>query len=310
MKVGEIIEVEGEWHTVVRQLKPQVHQCVDPRGQEVIVKQFYYDGYGDKLLDRARHAHQIWQEVRDALMAVGLPDFRITRDRCRVSDYVQGVTLQDATLIHKGLSIKDAHNLSLAATQPLGTLMQHGVSHGDIRPENIIVPLPDSQNYIPYNAAWIIDPEFLVHHSKPAPVIPGTNPRAVFCSIRQISPELSVDNFYQNTSDLFSFGLTLAESVLARRYGTTFDKYFNSYDGFTGYVCMRDRQSGTWRSPDAEKRALEDLKPHADKEGTPEQLRQLVNFIFRCIEQDHKARPQSGEEMTQILTNKGNITEI
>lgn len=71
---------------------------------------------------------------------------------------------------------------------------------------------------------------------------------------------------------------------------------------------MEYRRSPIWPFPNTKeeirRQLLKIFPEHARS------IHGLLNFIFSCLKTNHLKRPQSTKEMSQILWDTGNITEI
>lgn len=298
----DTITVGSESYRVERNLKRSVNLCTDVHGEKVVVKRYptpeeYY---------RARYAHYVWQCVRKELVAVGLPDFIKCEDWYRVSRFVPGhdISSQYFCTTSFDLNITQARDLALMTVDIFHELISRCLSHGDIKPKNIVITQDGGNNP---TSVTFIDPDFF--HDNAAPY----STRLVFSTPRYVAPELARhDGGYSRTSDLFSFGISLLEASIATpRYASQRSCYYNNlYRSDIGddYISMRSK--GVWRSECMEERLRSAFRPVADKEGSSRAFDQLFNFVFRCLRDDPAARPQSAEEMRQILTDTGNLTQI
>ncbi len=297
----DTITVGSESYRTQRQLSSYVHFCVDPSGEKVVVKRYPTP----EEYCRALYAHSVWQAVGKDLVAAGLPDFMKCEDGYRVSQFVPGHDISRELFCTKSLdlSIPQARNLALMTVNIFHELISRCLSHGDIKPRNIVITQDNDNNP---TSVTFIDPDFF--HNNTAPY----STPLVFCTPRYVAPELThPDRGYSRTSDLFSFGISLLDaSIGTARYASEQSCYYsNLYTGGTmDYLSMRHNRA--WRDERMEERLRNVFQPLADREGSSRALDQLFNFAFRCLHDDPAARPQSAEEMRQILTDTGNKSEI
>ncbi len=246
----------------------------------------------------ARDAHDVWREVREPLLRAGFPDYFECHPTHQIVEYAHGIDASTLSNYRDGFSITEIRNLLLDVIPHVDAMMQNRVVHGDIKPANIVVDLRRTR----------------AEKCPTALIDPDTMRRCDFTTERlfgtpyYMPPEVARGS-YHKTTDSFSLAMSALDLLSDERYGKKIDK--NALHGVRSNfpkAIILARAFDHVFTPNARDHMTATLVPKAVDCRT--ELHQLLDFIFRCGDPDPDARPQSGEEMVQILTTEPNRIEI
>ena len=126
-----------------------------------------------------------------------------------VLEYVEGESL--AERLRRGpLSITDARAIAAAAATGLVAAHAAGIVHRDIKPDNILIPRPTTEE--PAADARLVD--FGIAHSVDA--ARNTTAGSIVGSASYLSPEQALGETLTSATDVYSLGLVLIEAILGR----------------------------------------------------------------------------------------------
>lgn len=262
----------------------QVYHAKDESlGIPVIVKRFTDSGPIQKSAYDA--SNRYWKEVRAKLCTLLVPDILYCDNNFQLTEYVPGKNLEDCCEALVGISVPYVKKIVEDTLRKIAILVEHGLVHADIKPANLVLLPGNDQSLI----STLIDFDFMRPRKE-------NNGGISFGTPWFKSPEQSRGE-YSETSDAYSLAITAIELL----HG---DKRFS----LASLGDCTDRRRESWPIQDAKEIIQKQLIQDA-----PEYRRDihgLLNFIFACLEWDHQKRPQSAKEMSQILWDTGNITEV
>ena len=238
----------------------QVYLAVDSRlGRQVALKLLPRDSNPDL-------ARRFGFEAR-AASALNHPNLVTVYDvgKCDegqfiVMEYVQGQTLRN--LLEQGPMLDVLPDYGLQMAKALGAAHANGITHGDIKPENIIVR-PDGQiKILDFGLARLVHPEenreALFRDRRTAGQIVGT--------LRYMSPEQARGDEPESQSDVFSLGVVLYEMATGR----------HPFESDTFLAALHAALSHD---------------PAAPSQLNPSVGSQLDRLILRMLEKDQVKRP-------------------
>ncbi len=266
-----------------RNLRTAVYRAVSSFGEPVILKRL-------KDLETSLHAQRafsVFQKTRDHLKTAGIPDILYCDDEWKVSSFVEGLSGLEYADEHGGLTIPQICAFVQQALRPVGAYMDAGVVHGDLKPANLVVDInPDNMP----DRVTPIDQEILGRVGQAS-----LNPGKIYGTPRFMAPEQCLGQ-YHRTTDGFSLGVTALDLLATPRHGFqlgdigSFDDTFHSLDR---------RAHNNWLKPNARaflERHLATVAPAHEQTS-----RMLLEFVFSCVRQNSWERPQTAEEMRQML---------
>ncbi|MFA7277815.1 MAG: hypothetical protein WC101_02385 [Candidatus Gracilibacteria bacterium] len=269
----------------------------------LVLKYLPYVRGHDQGADTGRHrvllaqrAFFLFKQVRSSLVAAGIPDMVFCDDVHQLVEYVPG----DAISEGKDYSLQDIQSILLRIIDRVSALMEHGLVHGDLKTENVITSREDDLSISPTTTP--IDFNLMGEA--------GGSPGVLDDSIMgtpYFMPSEQVCGRYYPTSDVFTTGMIALDTLAnSSNYGVNFFEVHKDYD------ILHDLLAGhayhTWIQPDA--RPYLEKTLFSQKDIDTRLARGIIDFFFACTRHNPKDRPQNGEEMRQILTDTGNITEI
>jgi predicted Ser/Thr protein kinase len=240
----------------------QVYRAVDTRlGREVALKVL-----PPEFADDATRRHRFEQEAR-ALAALSHPNIAAVYDvgeNYFVSELVDG-----APLGGKGLSARKIAELMAQVADGLAAAHSAGITHRDLKPDNILVTRDDRVKILDFGLAKV-DHRGGVEATLTAA---ATNPGTVLGTIGYMSPEQVRGQEIDHRSDIFSFGLIAYEMLAGRR----------AFEGPSAVETMS---------------AIAGQEAPALPETVPESLRRIVE---RCLEKNPDLRFQSARDLAFSL---------
>jgi|GEM_PF-6028610 len=246
----------------------------------------------------AQDAYAVWSEFRDPLLRAGFPDYFECNSTHQIVEYIHGIDVKTLSDYRNDLAIPEIRNMVLSIIPQVGAMMDAKIVHGDLKPANIVIRTGSSLT--PQCSSTLIDPDTMRRDGFRAQVLVGTP--------FYMAPELTRGT-YLKTSDAFSLAMTAINLLSCKRYDKDIhEKALVAVDTNKPLAIMRARAYDRVFTPNAREFMDHTLVPKAA--NCRAELHQLLDFIFRCGHPDPSARPQSGEEMTQILTTKPNRIEI
>ncbi len=284
--------------TYTNGLSPVGHYVppVEDASNHIAVKYFNHRA-SPTLPGMAENAFKIWKNVRSQLLAVGFPDYHAWNPRYQITEHVSGEDLEDVCGQKCDLLITEIRHLLLSIIPHVGAMIDAGVVHGDIKAGNIIV----NEGHLPAPnwSVRIIDLDSMRHA--------GHDSDDVFGTPYFMAPEVARGT-YAATSDVFSLSMLALDLLCSERYPETLGEpilYGASQKNQKALFVARS--FGYVFYPDARKYLEKMLIPRA--ENCRPELRQILDFIFLCGSIDPAARPQTGQEMTEVLTGSTGRSE-
>lgn len=244
----------------------------------------------------AQRSSALFDKTRSSLLAVGIPDMMFCDTVHQLVEYVPGHTVSEST----DYSLQDLQHILLQVITQISALMQHGLVHGDLKPENTIISRNGDHTISPRTT--LIDFNLMGAAGGDA----GVQEKYLIGTPLFMSPEQAC-GYYRATSDAFSAGIMSLEILSYHvQCGVDFSRVSRNHETVGGII--RDRVEDTWLQPDA--RSYLEQTLFSQHTVDRRLARGLIEFFLACTRHKYYDRPQSGEEMRQILTDTGNITEI
>lgn len=280
----------------------ELYLCRDvndaPFRHPLVMKKFMADHHG-RMTKMAHEAYVIFQSIREDLVRIGTPDILVCEGGYQVMNRAPGFDLGSYSRMRQGLSISQIHEIALQVSSIIATCMDLGFLHNDIKPGNIVVDVgcPGADQH------WIPKHSTLIDWDIARPVIDTSNTSRG--TPYYVSGERWLEKNHK-TSDLFSLAFTLSVLLTGDRYGIAREDLLPEPHFID--VLINDRIRGTWLRGDVldcARRIITEREPQ-----DAHKAQQVIRFILAAGETSPEKRPQCGEEMRQILTDKGNLTEV
>lgn len=282
--------------------KHPVYLCrVASQAEPVVLKYLHFSHSGRNMSFpnfRSRlgqRATALFQNVRDSLLTAGIPDMMFCDDTHHLVGYVPGKSLDGFT----DYSLQEVQDIMLRTSATIGVLMEHELVHGDVKMDNVIMSLNNNQPVS--TATTLIDFGLMGKAGE------WSDPRGnrTIGTPYYMAPEQALGG-YEYTTDVFSAGLLALDILHKSPYDIDFFSVVQDQENLRW--LLQDRIFDLWRLPNAKAYLESRLLTRDDVDVRS--ARAMIDFIFACTEHAPEARPQSGEEMRQMLTDTGNVTEI
>lgn len=288
IQCGDTIQSQnGMFMTVDRLLgvggQAQVYLAsLDGSREQYAVKVFNSTVDKTKMMDRTRYLVQrrFWKKSPALYAPIDTLDDR--GNWGHVADFAPGVALEEF-LQNPECSLLDAVQLGAALVHAIGTMHYHGIAHGDIQSQNIIIHRRNDVMEI-----YLIDLDNF--SAKGAPVPPAAGHSLYFApEIRQAFNHGKVA-YPDIRSDLFSLGVILHEILLLKHIVTGFDDDEAKFE----YAML----SGVWLHDPA----LSDPSA-ANSGGYPIEVlnAELCSFFRRSVSLVPEERPSAEEWRNGLL---------
>jgi serine/threonine-protein kinase len=253
----------------------EVYRARDTRlGREVAVKVLPERLAGDT--DLVRRFEQEARSVAALSHAniLTLYDFGREGDRLyAVSELLEGETLR-TRLAHSPLPWAKSVDIAVAVADGLSAAHARGIVHRDLKPENIFVTSDGRVKILDFGLArWTPAGESA---ETSAPTSGGTAPGQVMGTVGYMSPEQVRGEVADTTSDIFSLGCVLCESVSGRK-------------PFSGKTTAETMAS-----------ILRDPAPDLSTDD-PSLPRELSRIVRHCLEKEPGERFQSARDLAFAL---------
>lgn len=265
------------------------------------------------MFDYAQKAYAHMQAHPDAISAASLPKTRFIANRVQITDFHQGINIAQACKIIQ-MTIRDIRDLIMAIAAHIETISKAKLVHRDIKPENII--LRQAENFSPENVK-VIDMDFFTSMDQTEPkwaigtplfIAPERIPRhpKIFSGDSAIDGKNMTPGKCDTTSDFHSLGFVAYEL-----FPFTFHEIVSPLEARGNFdigELFRAKINGTFFYPDAMERMERYYMPRVrppDRPGT----RAIFQTILALAEPDPKKRPQSVEEIGEMLKEKGTICD-
>lgn len=244
----------------------------------------------------ARRAFSLFEQVRSSLVAVGIPDMVFCDDVHQLVEYVSGDPLSEG----KNYSLQDIQSILFRIIDRVSALMEHGLVHGDLKTENVITSREGDLSIS--STTTPIDFNIMGQAGGPSDILENHVMGSPY-----FMPSEQVCGRYYPTSDVFTTGMIALDTLAySSNYGVNFFKVHNDYEILLD--LLESHANHTWIHSDA--RSYLERTLFSQKDIDTRLARGIIDFFFACTRHNPKDRPQNGEEMRQILTDTGNITEI
>ncbi len=181
-----------------------------------------------------------------------------------VMELVDGITLKQHILNHKSLDWREAINICRQVCSAISHAHKNKIIHRDIKPHNILMTKEGTAKVADFGIARAVTASTL------------TSAGNVLGSVHYFSPEQARGKYIDETSDIYSLGITLYEMITGML----------PFDGETPVsVALKHIQE---KAPE----------PIELEKNIPESVN---NIILRAIEKDQAKRYQSAQEMLSDL---------
>jgi len=181
--------------------------------------------------------------------------------------YYEGQTLKEK-IKDKRLKINEAIDIAIQITEGLARAHEKGIVHRDIKPANIMITNDGAAKIVDFGLAKLSDHTRLTVDNR------------VFGTIAYISPEQARGEEVDWRSDIWSLGVLLFEMLTGQL------PFESDYDQALIYGILN-----------------EDPAPISQyRHDAPEYIPILIR---RCLEKDKTQRPQSLQEVSELLRNRG-----
>lgn len=273
------------------------------KNPDLVLKQFALPRRDNCLIRQfAREALTHFDRTRTQLIAAGIPNVYFCDSSHIVMDYVPGENLDR---LHPSPDITDRvayiRDLFFALIEPMEALRTAGLVHRDIKPANIMV----RANIQPSErgSATLIDLDSITPILEKSPEKGGI----IFGTPAHMSPEVGAFGFYQFGSDVYALGIS-AMFILEDLLNTRIRGIYTSHCS-TATQYNADRQYDRWLNRGKWK-SLPDYLRQSGYAPDTGSIQQMTKFIYECLHLLPSDRPKNGEEMRQILTDTGNVSEV
>lgn len=179
----------------------------------------------------------------------------------------------DGAPVTVGYGIRRTISIAVQIAEGLASAHAGGVTHRDLKPDNILLTRADQVKIVDFGLAKVTDPRGAVASVQPGAL--RTEPGMIMGTVDYMSPEQVRGQEADHRSDIFSLGQIVYEMLTGRR-------------AFTGETL-----------PDVMSAILRHEAP-ALPESVPALLRQIVS---RCLEKDPANRFQSAKDLAFALAN-------
>jgi serine/threonine protein kinase/tetratricopeptide (TPR) repeat protein len=186
-----------------------------------------------------------------------------------VMQYVEGETLSEK-IRNSPLEISTVVGLAVQVADALAEAHSRGITHRDIKPQNIMVTSREHAKVMDFGLARVADEQAIKSESEESSSV--TEPGVIKGTIPYMSPEQVKGDQVDAQSDIFSFGAVLYEI-------TTGKNPFRAASAAETISAILTRQPPP-------------LAEHAG--GVPEGLQRIVD---RCLEKDKEQRYQKSSDL-------------
>lgn len=229
----------------------------------------------------ANRAFEYWKRLQEVLRPSGFPDIHHCDSQVVVTDFIEGIV---AEKIDK-LNSKIISKIVLDIAEQIDVLLRHDMAHGDIKPANIVRKAANQGA----PRSKLIDLDYLA----PFGNIEIGNPPVRFGTPDFMPPE-HIEGKYQCGTDMYALGKS-ALRLIGRGYQIDTKQIFAQY----GLIDFLTRESEPEQRKFAERHLFRSL---ARRDGENErQSQRLINFIMKSTSFHAEQRPQSAEEVRQML---------
>jgi len=263
------------------------------RARDNLDRDFAIKVLHDKYANNPDHKARFLLEARAAAQlkhdnVVGLHQVDIERSHLFiVSEYVEGKTLR--RLMEEGpLQIDRVLAVALDVAAGLAAAHSHGITHRDVKPENIIINEKGRAKLLDFGLAKFAEQQqATILKSAELPQV-HTDTNALVGTVEYMSPEQTRGSDVHATSDVWSFGV-LCYEMLTRRLP------FQGQDGWAIIEAIREN------------------KPASVSHLIPECPREFARLVRTCLKKQPSARyPDATKieaELAVIISDRGNGDE-
>lgn len=313
----EIVHIDGKKYDLQGKLGESSHTHVylaeAEGGERVVIKRFQRNSEsGKRMFESALESQQHMETNSDAVSAAGLPRTHLARDFVQIADFHDGVDMAQASrLVH--ISISAIRDLIQAVAINIETLTKANLVHRDIKPENIILTQPGEYNP---QTVKIIDTELLTttDHTEDTYAIgtvlfipPESMPKRtalLFTGDHLVDSRSDIVGRYHATSDFYSLGFVAYEL-----FPDALRQVVSPVEASEDYDIQRlfsAKAHNKFFYQDAMQRMERHYIPKVrplDRPGA----RAIFKTILALTQADPERRPQSAQEISELLEEKGDI---
>ena len=312
----EIVHVGGEQYNLQGRLGESSHSAVflaeTQSGAQVVIKRFKRNNpNATAMFRRALESQQHMLANADAVSAVDLPRTHFIRDFTQVVDFHDGVDMGQAYDLIR-ISISEIRDLIKAVAANIEILAKANLVHRDIKPENIV--LTQTDEFTAQNVK-LIDTELLTsmdHTEKtyavgsPLFIPPECIPRQPLISTGNAltDAENNTPAKYHITSDFHSLGFVAYEL-----FPDIFHRIVSPLDASGDCDIQKLFQAKAYNRffyQDAMQRMEWHYIPKVQPLDRPG-VRAIFKTILALTQADPGKRPQSAQEISELLEEKGDI---
>ncbi|MBI3206599.1 MAG: serine/threonine protein kinase [Myxococcales bacterium] len=222
-------------------------------------------GIVDRFFAEARAANHIRHEsIVNVIDLAVLPDER----PYIVMEYLEGASLSDHFEAHQPFPLGFLARLALEALSALEAAHAHGITHRDLKPDNLFVTTLGRVKVLDFGIAKL--------HPELGGQSDSTRTGALLGTPQYMSPEQALGQPVDPRADLYSLGVVLYEGATGRR----------PFEADSLFELLRQHIEASPLAPCALRR---DLPPAFE------------HVIMRALEKDRSRRFQSAAEMTAAL---------
>ncbi|MCX6733848.1 MAG: protein kinase [Candidatus Peregrinibacteria bacterium] len=312
----EVVHIDGKKYdlqgTLGKNSHAQVYLAETENGEQIVIKRFKRNHEGGNMFQKTLESQRHMLANADVISAAGLPRTHFVRDFVQVADFHDGVDINQASGLVR-ISISQIRDLIKAAATNIETLAKANLVHRDIKPENII--LTQAGEFTPQTVK-IIDTELLTttDHTEdtysigtPLFIPPESMPMRtarLFTGDPSVDTRADIIGRYHTTSDFYSLGFVAYELLpdALHRVVSPLDasENYDLQDLF--YAKVHDR----FFYPDAMQRMEQHYIPKVQPLNRPG-ARAVLGTILAMTQADPEKRPQSAQEISDMLEEKGGI---
>lgn len=312
----EIVHINGEQYNLQDRLGESSHSAAflaeTQSGAQVVIKRFKRDSSNAELMfKQALESQRHMLANQDVISAAGLPQTHFIRNFVQVVDFHDGIDMAQAfERIH--ITISELRDLIRAIAKNIEILSRANLIHRDIKLENIVLTQVDE--FTAQNVK-LIDTELLtsIDHTEktwavgtPLFIPPESIPRQprILTGDSLTDAENNTPARYHITSDFYSLGFVAYES-----FPDTFHRTVSPLDASGDYDLNRLFSAKAYNRffyRDAMQRMEQHYIPKVQPLDRPG-ARAIFKTILALTQADPEKRPQSAQEISDMLEEKGGI---
>lgn len=287
------IEIEGQTYQLLKVLGigglATVYKAIDPNGKIVAIKK--YDSLGSRINGIIKKGYETRQQHPSIPKNLLIFPENGNMPHTAVYNYVDGYTAE-----HDGNTtgriqerIKKARRLISKVMPILAIMIEEGLVHRDVKPDNIQFSRSGKH-------ATILDPDFLVEEKK----LPDSD--IYFIGTPYYSSPEQARGEHSPTMDVFSFGVTTAMSYIEEIVPPRLLGFHSNYNP---QQILRERALCESTQPPEVQKALLNLDRFPEE--IQKDLHGLICFLIGALQPDPTARPSTSEETRQLLESTPHV---